>query len=79
MFADGQTGAMGIVSGGVEHRVQLPFTEIGSIAWSPDGTRFLVTGRTKGAAVYDVYTVRTDGSGLWRLTTNIEAYGVSWR
>jgi Tol biopolymer transport system component len=59
--------------------VQLPFTEIAALDWSPDGTGFVVVGLRRGAAVYDVYTVRTDGTGLRRLTKNIEAYAASWR
>jgi Tol biopolymer transport system component len=75
----GRTGAVTIVSGGTKQRVQLPFTEIASIGWSPDGSRFVIVGLTKGAAVYDVYAVRADGTGLRRLTKNIEAYAASWR
>ena len=37
---------------------------ISSLAWSPDGTRFIVTARTKGSAAPDLYTVSTDGTGL---------------
>jgi Tol biopolymer transport system component len=60
-------------------QVKLPFTSISSLAWSPDGTRFIVTARTKGSAAPDVYTVKTDGTGLTRLTKNFDAWGVSWR
>jgi Tol biopolymer transport system component len=60
-------------------QVKLPFTSISSVAWSPDGTRFIVTARTKGSAAPDVYTVGTDGTGLTRLTKNFDAWGVSWR
>jgi len=75
----GRPGAVTIVSGAVRQRVQLPFKEIASLGWSPDGTRFVVVGVTKGAAVNDVYTVRTDGTGLRRLTRNLEAHAASWR
>lgn len=60
-------------------RVRLPFASITSLAWSPDGTRFVVTARAKGAAAPDVYSVSTDGTGLVRLTKNYDAWGVSWR
>lgn len=61
-------------------QVRLPFASITSLAWSPDGTRFILTARkTKSAAVPDVYTVRTDGTDPIRLTTNYDAWGVSWR
>lgn len=60
-------------------QVKLPFSSISSLAWSPDGTRFVVTARAKGAAAPDVYSVGTDGTGLVRLTKNYDAWGVSWR
>ena len=68
-----------IVSAGAKLRVQLPFVEIASLGWSPDGTRFVVAGLTKDSAAYDVYTIRTDGTGLRRLTHDVEAYWASWR
>ena len=60
-------------------QVKLPFTSISSLAWSSDGTRFVVTARTTGSAAPDLYTVSTDGTGLSRLTRNYDAWGVSWR
>ena len=60
-------------------RVELPFHLIGDLAWSPDGTRFLLTGIRPGAAVADAYSVRTDGTDLRRLTTNLDVSGASWR
>ncbi|HET7556200.1 MAG TPA: LpqB family beta-propeller domain-containing protein [Gaiellaceae bacterium] len=78
-YADTSKNGITIVSGSAKQHVALPFIEIASLAWSPDGTRFVVVGVTKGAAVNDVYTVRTDGTGLRRLTKNIEAYAASWR
>jgi Tol biopolymer transport system component len=68
-----------IVSGGTTRRVQLPFDGISSLDWSPDGTRFVVAGFRTGTAVTDIYTVRTDGTGLRRLTHNLRAYAASWR
>jgi hypothetical protein len=75
--AVGRAGA--IVSAGAKLRLQLPFVEIASLGWSPDGTRFVVVGLTKDSAADDVYTVRTDGTGLRRLTHDVEAYWASWR
>jgi Tol biopolymer transport system component len=60
-------------------QVKLPFTSISSLAWSPDGTRFIVTARTKGSPAPDLYTVRTDRTDPMRLTKNYDASGVSWR
>lgn len=35
--------------------------------------------RNSHAATYDVYSLRTDGTDVRRLTTNVDAYAVSWR
>lgn len=60
--------------------VQLPFAQITALAWSPDGTSFVVTARrTRDAAALDVYRVRTDGSQVVRVTKNYDASGVSRR
>ncbi|HJQ52061.1 MAG TPA: hypothetical protein VJ838_16305 [Gaiellaceae bacterium] len=60
-------------------QVSLPFAQVTSLAWSPDGTRFVVTARTKSAPAPDGYTVKTDGSDPIRLTMNYDASGASWR
>jgi Tol biopolymer transport system component len=60
-------------------RVTLPFRVTYHLTWSPNGTRFLVTGIRPGEAVPDVYSVRTDGTDLRRLTTNLDVSGASWR
>jgi Tol biopolymer transport system component len=60
-------------------RVTLPFRLIGDLAWSPEGTRFLVTGIGPGDAVADAYSLRTDGTDLQRLTKNLDVSGASWR
>jgi Tol biopolymer transport system component len=60
-------------------KVVLPFARVKSIAWSPDGTRFLVTARPKNAPTFDLYTVKTDGSGVVRLTSNLDASSADWR
>ena len=77
--AVGRAGAIVLVSSGAKLRLQLPFVEIASLRWSPDGTRFVVVELTKDSAADDVYTVRTDGTGLRRLTHDVEAYWASWR
>ena len=59
--------------------VKLPFASVTSLAWSPDGSHFIVTAQKAKTAVPDVYTVRTDGTDAVRLTTNFDAWGASWR
>ncbi|MFL5915112.1 MAG: hypothetical protein ACJ752_05680 [Gaiellaceae bacterium] len=58
-------------------QVSLPFAQVTSLAWSADGTRFVVTARENGAPALDLYTVKTDGSDPVRLTTNYDASGAS--
>ena len=58
-------------------QVSLPFAQVTSLAWSIDGTRFVVTARKNGAPALDLYTVKTDGSDPVRLTTNYDASGAS--
>jgi Tol biopolymer transport system component len=54
---------------------KLPFTSVTSLAWTPDGTRFVVTASSTKTAPLDVYTVRTDGTDPVRLTKNYDALG----
>jgi TolB protein len=68
-----------VAGGGKVHKVALPFAAVASLAWSPDGTRVVVTAIPAGGAALDVYTVRIDGSGRKRLTKNMNAIGASWR
>ncbi len=60
-------------------KVTLPFAKVTSLAWSPDGTRFVVAAKPKGAPTFDLYTVRTDGTGVRRLTTNLDVSSADWR
>lgn len=60
-------------------QTQLPFTDVTSLAWSPDGTRFVVTAQRSRTAAPDVYTVKTDGTDPVRLTKNYDALGATWR
>jgi Tol biopolymer transport system component len=78
-YAEPQSGGILVFSGTAEHHVAVPFRDLRSIDWSPDGTRFVVVARAKGGATYDVYSLRTDGTDVRRLTTNVDAYGGSWR
>ena len=59
-------------------QVTLPFASVTSFAWSPDGTRFVVTARWTRTAPPDVYTVRTDGTDPIQLTKNYDASGATW-
>jgi Tol biopolymer transport system component len=58
--------------------VTLPFAQIASLAWSPNGTRFLVVARKKSDPAFDVYTVKTNGADPTRLTWNYGVTGASW-
>ncbi|MFL5911222.1 MAG: hypothetical protein ACJ768_11700 [Gaiellaceae bacterium] len=69
-------GTKAVVQG---HKVALPFAQVKSLVWSPDGTRFVVAARPKNAPTFDVYTVRTDGTGVRRLTANMDVSGADWR
>lgn len=60
-------------------QVQLPFAQVTSLGWSPDGTRFVVTAQKPGPDILDVFTVNTDGTDPVRLTTGYDAAGVDWR
>ena len=66
-----------VVVGGT--RIPLPFAKIRSLAWSPDGTRFLVAAEPKGAPTFDLYTVKTDGTDVQRLTLNLDVSSADWR
>jgi Tol biopolymer transport system component len=57
---------------------QLPFAQVESLAWSPDGTHFVVTASKTRSGPPDVYTIRTDGTHLVRLTKNYDATAASW-
>jgi WD40 repeat protein len=58
--------------------VSLPFAQVRSFAWSPDGTRFVVVARKKSDPAFDVYTVKTDGTGVVRRTSNYGVIGAGW-
>lgn len=60
-------------------KVQLPFAAVKTLAWSPDGTRFLLAAKPKGAPTFDLYTVKTDGTDVVRLTSNMDVSGGDWR
>lgn len=71
------TGSSTLVVG--SSSVKLPFKQVTSLAWSPDGAHFIVTAQEKGTAAPDVYSVKTDGTDPVRLTRNYDASGASWR
>lgn len=62
-----------VVVGSVQ--AKLPFLDVTSLAWSPDGTRLVVTARTTKTGPYDVWTVKTDGTDPVQLTKNYDALG----
>jgi Tol biopolymer transport system component len=57
--------------------VHLPFASVSSLAWSPDGTQFVVVASPTKTGFQDVYTVKTDGTDPLRLTTNYDASSAS--
>lgn len=59
-------------------RVTLPFGVVRSLAWSPDGTHFVVVARQKSAPAFDIYTVKTDGTDPVRRTWNYGALEAGW-
>jgi Tol biopolymer transport system component len=59
--------------------VKLPFERVQTIAWSPDGTHWVVVAQQRGQATTDVYTVRTDGTDVRRITRNVAVTSASWR
>lgn len=60
-------------------QVQLPFVQVTSLSWSPDGTRFVVTAAKTETAPLDLYTIRTDGTDPIQLTQGYNPTGASWR
>ena len=78
--ADGRlaylVGATVVVNGS---KVALPFAQVRSIAWSPDGTRLLVAAKAKGTPTFDLYTVAIDGTDVQRLTSNMDVSSGDWR
>ncbi|HEY2543574.1 MAG TPA: hypothetical protein VGH92_11040 [Gaiellaceae bacterium] len=60
-------------------KIALPFAAVRSLVWSPDGTRFLVAAEPKGAPTFDLYTLKTDGTDVHRLTANLDVSSADWR
>lgn len=71
--------SIGVWNGAGVHLLTLPFGAVGSVAWSPDGTKLALAARAWGTPAFDVYTVRTDGTHIVRLTKDINVRDVSWR
>jgi Tol biopolymer transport system component len=68
-------GASTVVVG--DTQVHLPFAVVSSLAWSPDGTQFVVVARKTKTGFPDVYTVKTDGTDPVRLTKYYDAISAS--
>jgi Tol biopolymer transport system component len=60
-------------------KVPLPFAHVKSLAWSPDGTHFLVAAKPRNGPTFDLYTVKLDGTDAQRLTQNLDVSGADWR
>lgn len=58
-------------------QAQLPFARVTSLAWSPDGTRLVVTAAETAVSPLDVYTIDQDGTDPVQLTTNYDALDVA--
>lgn len=71
--------AVRIVDGTSSTTVRLPFAQVASLAWSPDGTRFAVAAKPRGGPTLDVFTVGVDGTHVQRATQNLDALSVGWR
>jgi hypothetical protein len=76
-YVDQQLGRAVLVVGG--RRVSAPFARIDDLAWLADGSRLVlfaakVNTGSLASLVYDVYTMRPDGSGIQRLTTNVSGW-----
>jgi Tol biopolymer transport system component len=59
--------------------VKLPFARVTSLAWSPDGTRLVLTASKTSYEPLDAWTIETDGSDPVRLTKFYGVFGASWR
>ncbi len=58
----------------------MPIGGVGSgLAWSPNGSKLAFVA-ADAAGVSDIWTVNADGTGLMRLTHDLDAAGtLSWR
>jgi Tol biopolymer transport system component len=56
------------------------YTRVGSLCWSPDGKKILFTALNKQGGGYHLMVINADGSGLTRVTDEMNAYDydVSW-
>lgn len=66
-----------LVVGG--RRAQLTFPSVDSLSWTADGKRLVLFAAdasigSLGNVPFDVYTVRPDGSGIRRLTTDVSGW-----
>jgi Tol biopolymer transport system component len=70
--ASGRTVVVGSTS------VHLPFAKVTSLAWSPDGKRFVVTASEAKYDTPDLYTIAVDGTDPVRVTASYDANGATW-
>ncbi len=56
-------------------QVALPFKRVTSLAWSPDGTRLVLSASKASWLPLDVWTIKPDGTGVVRLTKNYDVFG----
>lgn len=76
-YIQGSSGGPTLVVGTAT--VQLPFASVSSLAWSPDGSSFVITASKILYGPPDVYTIKTDGTDPVQLTKNFDASGAAWR
>lgn len=74
--ANGTTAT--IATGTTKTHVKLPFRRVATIAWSPDGTHFVLAARAWTDASFDLYVVKTDGTDVQRLTSNLDVSSADW-
>lgn len=58
-------------------RNALPFARVMSLAWTPDGTRLVLTAAKTQVSPLDVYTIRSDGTDPVQLTEDYDALSVT--
>ena len=61
-----------ITPAGVSGPTMLPGLEVKSAGWSPDATKLVFSHVAPGLIKHNIYTANLDGTGLTRLTFNVE-------
>jgi Tol biopolymer transport system component len=75
---DGGRSHVDVVDGTATHRFALPFAQVHSVSWMPDG-RLAIVAQTLATSPFDVYSFGVDGRKLTRVTTNLGVFGVDAR